>query len=113
MINLNRAIEAALVGNEIKPALQKLEKAAQGMEQMFVKQLVATMRKAMPGASGDSYATGMYKDMFDDALAESISKRGDFGLAKQVFETIEDVVTRQEFAKARIAIKAKARASDE
>lgn len=99
MIRLDATFRAALVGIEAQSSLKKLEKASQGVEQLFVKQLLSQMRKMAPTPGGDSYGMEMYRDMMDDALAESISKRGGFGISKQLEDMMKPALVREAFAR--------------
>lgn len=99
MIRLDATFKAALVGIDAQKDLRKLEKATQGVEQLFVKQLLTQMRKMAPTPGGDSYDMEMYRDMMDDALAESISKRGGFGISKQLEDMMKPALIREAFAR--------------
>lgn len=66
---------------ETPPARQ----AAQAFEAMLVQQLLRTMRATVPSAEGPSYQRDLYFEMFDEAIAEQISKGEGIGLA-QTFE---------------------------
>lgn len=99
MIRLDSTLKAALVGIDAQKDIKKLEKAVQGVEQLFVKQLLSQMRKMAPTPGGDSYGMEMYRDMMDDALAESISKRGGFGISRQLEEVMKPAIVREAFAR--------------
>lgn len=99
MIRLDSTLKAVLVGMDAHKDLKKLERAVQGVEQLFVKQLLAQMRKMAPSTGGDSYGMEMYRDMMDDALAESVSKRGGFGISKQLEDVMKPAIVREAFAR--------------
>ncbi len=101
-MRLDKAFEAAIAGAEVAPTLAKFRKAASGMEQVFLKQLFSQMRQVSLTGEKDSHGMDMYKDMMDDALAESLAKRGDFGVAKQLQQAMEPGMFRQEIANVRL-----------
>lgn len=67
--------------------LAELKKATQGIEALFVKDLLSAMRRAIPKESlGASMAGGdIYRDMFDEALAESIGKSNALGIGQILY----------------------------
>ncbi|MCA9774686.1 MAG: rod-binding protein [Myxococcales bacterium] len=65
-------------------------KAARQMEELFVYQLLRTMRETVPGdgvlpKNGEQTT---YEEMLDQALAGQIAKRGDFGLGKLISDAL-------------------------
>lgn len=75
------------------PALQKLKKASEGIEAMFVKDLMSTMRKS-PIKTGiqEGFGGAIYKDMFDQAVAASAGKQGNLGIAKMLNQQFSNQV---------------------
>jgi peptidoglycan hydrolase FlgJ len=68
---------------DVNPELAKLRESAQGIEAIFIKDLLSAMRRSVPKTSfGQTMGAGMYEEMLDQALAENASKRGTFGIAK-------------------------------
>jgi len=68
-----------------------LKKATQQFESYFVDQLFKEMRKTVPDDTllGDSdHQTEIFTDMMDQSVSDSISKRGDFGLAKMMYSEL-------------------------
>ncbi len=104
-MRLDKAFESAIAGAEVTPTLVKFRKAAAGMEQVFLKQLFAQMRQVSLSGEEDSHGMEMYKDMMDDAMAASVANRGDFGIAKQLQQTMEPAMFRQEIANVRLRAK--------
>ena len=77
------------------PALDKkhldLQKAAQQFEGYFLHELLKEMRKTVPddkllGDQGNGQAT--FRDMMDQTLTDSMSKRGDVGIAKMMYDQL-------------------------
>lgn len=70
---------------DAKRELHKLQEAAEGIETMFVKDLLSRMRKTTL-AEGKSAMTGMAEDWMDDAISKSIAQsENSMGMAKTVF----------------------------
>lgn len=61
----------------------KLKKAAQGIEASFIKTLLEQMQK---GSSmfGKAAGAGIYQDFFNQAVAESMAKTSQFGIADMI-----------------------------
>ncbi len=64
--------------------------AAQGMEAIFVNQMIEEMRKSVPENEvvPRSYAEKVYQSMLDQEYAEILSGTGQFGIAEQVLAEI-------------------------
>ena len=71
---------------------KKLLNACQEFEAIFVKQLLKEMRKTVPkdGVIPENNESSLYKSMFDDEIANNISKQGSLGLAESLYEQIRD-----------------------
>ncbi len=64
----------------------KLKKATQEIEAIFVKDLMAAMRRTAKHESlGNSLGGEMVQDMFDQALSEGAAKTGTLGIAQTIF----------------------------
>lgn len=62
---------------------------ARQFEALFIQQMLKTMRAASPGDSlVDSDASRTMRDFHDQKLAESLSQRGDFGIAQLLLKQI-------------------------
>ncbi|HMS55186.1 MAG TPA: rod-binding protein [Fimbriimonadaceae bacterium] len=84
------------------PEIKKLDKAVKGIESMFLKDLLATMRKSVGKTSfGQGYGSELYQDMFDQALAESASKSGSLGIGTMVKRDFSKTIWRQALAQTR------------
>jgi len=66
-----------------------LQSAAQDFESIFLHKMLEAMRKTVP-KSGllESFSSDMYQSMFDEELANEMSKKGDFGLAKMMYRQL-------------------------
>lgn len=76
-----------LAGNKNLTRQQKIHEASRQFEVIMLKQVLAEMQKPVITSefTDDSTASGIYQDYISNALAESMSKSGSFGLAK-IFE---------------------------
>ncbi len=63
-----------------------LQKAAQGFEAVFLREMIGTMRKAKLAQDElfGSSATDNFRELADANLADSMSSLGQFGIAKLV-----------------------------
>src|ERR1700722_11337728 len=76
-----------LAGNKHLTEQQKIHEASRQFEVILLKQILSEMQKPVVESefSNDSTAGGIYQDYATNALADSISKSGTFGLS-QIFE---------------------------
>lgn len=82
MDNLISKINVAQIAG---PEIRKLEKASEGIEAMFVKDLMSAMRKSgIKTGEKQDFGGAIYKDMFDQALATTAGKRGTLGIASML-----------------------------
>jgi peptidoglycan hydrolase FlgJ len=87
---LNSRVSAAdipperLAGNTSLTEAQKIAEASRQFEAILLRQILSeTQKTAIPSKYTDnSVASGIYRDMVTNQLADSISKSGSFGLAK-------------------------------
>jgi flagellar protein FlgJ len=65
--------------------------AAQGFEAVFVHFLLKAMRNSVPkvGMFGDSFASNMYEQMFDETLSAHVVKSSSLGLSDMVYREWE------------------------
>jgi flagellar protein FlgJ len=77
------------------PALDKkhqdLKKATQQFEGYFLHELLKEMRKTVPEDKllGDQgHGQEIFRDMMDQTLSDSMSSRGDFGMAKMMYDQL-------------------------
>ena len=91
---------AQQLAQAVSPRLDKLKEAARGIEAIFLKDLLSQMRKSVHHVSlGKSYGGEMFDDLLDQAVAESATKKGDFGIAKNLYQQFSREVLREEAAK--------------
>ncbi len=70
---------------------QQLKRATEQFEGFFLHQLLAEMRKTVPKDTllGDDANQGeIFRDMLDQTLADTMSRRGDFGLGKMMYDQL-------------------------
>ena len=70
---------------------QELKKATGQFESFFLHQLLQEMRKTVPKdtlVGDDGHPQEIFQDMMDQTLADSASKRGDFGLGKMLYDQL-------------------------
>lgn len=96
--------DAVAVLDAAKPELAKLKKASEDFEAAFVKSLFTEMRKGTQDSAfgGETMGAGMYRDMMDQALAESASKSGTIGIAKMMYKQMVPRVIAEQQAKMRL-----------
>lgn len=77
------------------PALDKphqdLKKATQQFEGYFLHELLKEMRKTIPDdklLGDDGHGQEIFRDMMDQTLSESMSTRGDLGMAKMMYDQL-------------------------
>lgn len=96
MSQINLIADAVQKAASAQPQLKKLKKACQDMEAVFLKNLLATMRRSLPKSPfGDAPGAEIYEDMFDQAIAESGAKNGSFGIGKMLYKTMAPSVMRE------------------
>lgn len=72
-------------------AHQDLKKATQQFEGYFLHELLKEMRKTVPDdklLADDGHGQEIFKDMMDQTLADSMSHRGDLGMAKMMYDQL-------------------------
>lgn len=79
-MRLEGLTKAAAAASQAAPKLAELRKAGQGIEAMFVRQLMSEMQKGT-SLFGEGQAGSVYGDLFNDALAKQVADRGAFGIA--------------------------------
>jgi peptidoglycan hydrolase FlgJ len=65
---------------------QKIAQLARQFEAVLLRQILASARKTVihSDSNDDSAVSGVYQDMITSQLAESISRSGDFGVARSL-----------------------------
>ncbi len=65
----------------------RLREATRQMEAQFLHHLLRAMRRTVPAAQ-PSYATQMYTDMMEMALAQQLAHSHQFGLGKMLYDKL-------------------------
>jgi len=80
----------AITGNENQPVKpdDKAVEAAQKFEALLIHNMLKGMRKTTM-AENTSNARGLYDDMLDEKLADTMIEAGGFGVAKQIISQIQ------------------------
>jgi len=75
----------ALAGNKNISDADKVAEVSRQFEAVLLRQILQDIRKSiLVPAEGDAATTGIYADMINNQLADSISRSGGFGLAKSL-----------------------------
>lgn len=98
-MQLDVAIKQTLLAERAAPQLKKLEKAVQGIEAMFMKDLLGVMRKSLPKDENAMPGRDIYYDMLDQAISESMAKNGALGIGKMMLKNMEPTILRTEAMK--------------
>jgi Rod binding domain-containing protein len=91
------------------PAAAKLKKASQDIEGIFVKDLLAAMRRTAKHRSfgqGSGMGEEMYQDIFDQAIADSSAKSGNLGIGKTIYSQMAPIAIRSAIQRAVLEAKA-------
>jgi len=68
-----------------------LKKATEQFEGYFLHQLLTEMRKTIPKdtlLADDGNGKQIFQDMMDQTVSENMSKRGDLGMAKMMYDQL-------------------------
>jgi Rod binding domain-containing protein len=82
-----------LAGNPNVSDTDKIGEVARQFEAVLLRQILQEARKS-DSSSDDKMASGVYNDMINNQLADSISRSGDFGLAKSLKTQLSHQVLR-------------------
>jgi Rod binding domain-containing protein len=75
----------SLAGNPSISDADKVAEVSRQFEAVLLRQIFQDIRKpVLAPAEGDATASGVYSDMINNQLADSISRSGGFGLAKSL-----------------------------
>ena len=75
----------SLAGNPNLSDSAKVAEVSRQFEAVLLRQILQDIRKpVLAPAEGDATSTGIYADMINNQLAQSISRSGGFGLAKSL-----------------------------
>jgi Rod binding domain-containing protein len=83
-----------LAGNSRVTEEQKVAEVSRQFEAVMLRQILGEATKKMFATDGESESstTGIYQDMITNALADSISKSGEFGLARSLAKQLKHEV---------------------
>lgn len=86
-------IDAVAAGKNRVAREAKLEKACQGFEAIFINVILQEMRKSIPddGLLPTSSATRTWQQLFDNQLAETLSSRQEMGVAKMLYQQLQEM----------------------
>jgi Rod binding domain-containing protein len=73
------------VANRIQDANQ----AATALESYFLRRVLSEVRSSEEGLLGGGFAGGMFKEMFDEAVADSMSAAGGVGIGQVVAKQLD------------------------
>jgi Rod binding domain-containing protein len=75
----------SLAGNSSISDADKVAEVSRQFEAVLLRQILQDIRKpVLAPAQGDATTTGIYADMINNQMADSISRSGGFGLAKSL-----------------------------
>ena len=74
-------------------ALRDLKKACEQFEAIFAKQLLSEMRKGENDPLTKAPGGEIYKDMMDQAIADSMAHQGALGIGKILYKQFEKAVS--------------------
>lgn len=74
-----RVIEAAI---QAAPRFRQLRESTRQVEAMFLKDLMATMRKSMGVSAAKGLGGAQYESLFDQAVADELSKSTNLGISQ-------------------------------
>ncbi len=75
----------SLAGNANVSNADKVAEVSRQFEAVLLRQIMQDIRKpVLAPAEGDATTTGIYGDMINNQMADSISRSGGFGLAKSL-----------------------------
>lgn len=72
---------------------KELKKACEGFEAIIVNTMLKSMRESLPGDAlfGESNGSNIYKSMYDQYLAEEVSKKNQsIGLKEFLYKQLKD-----------------------
>ena len=87
-----------------KPQLDQLKQATDGFEAIFFKNLLTEMQKGTT-LFGSGPGAGIYQDLMDQTLADSMGKSGSLGISKMLFNQIKPVLLSEAEARIRLGKK--------
>ncbi|MEP0766636.1 MAG: rod-binding protein [Fimbriimonadia bacterium] len=89
---LTGAIPATQTIKDTTAKGNELRKATQGVEALFVQQLLSAMRRTASFGDSSNGATAMYRDLMDQAVAQEIARTGRFGIGDILYRQLAERV---------------------
>lgn len=84
---------------QVDPTVQRrldaLKEASGKVEAMLIKEMVAKMRASVPKTAGSTNMAQISEEMMDTAVAESIGKQANMGIAQAIYRQLAKTVTDQ------------------
>ncbi|MBS1717597.1 MAG: rod-binding protein [Armatimonadetes bacterium] len=104
MSSFSPIAQAATIASAAGNDLKKLRGATQNIEAMFLKNMLAEMRKGKhPDLFGKSFGGDIYKDMMDQTMAENASKSSQLGIGDVLYKQFARDILRQAESRVREA----------
>ena len=95
-MRIDSYVAGAALMDQAAPGLDRLRRATQDVEAIFLKDLLGAMRKATPhDDDGDSLGSDIYQDMSDQAFSQAASKSDSLGIGKLLFDRMAPAVIAQ------------------
>jgi Rod binding domain-containing protein len=69
--------------------IQDANQAATALESYFLRRVLSEVRTSEDGLLGGGFAGGMFKEMFDEAIADSMSAAGGIGIGQTVAKQLD------------------------
>lgn len=69
--------------------IQDANQAASALESYFLRRVLSEVRTSEDGLLGGGFAGGMFKEMFDEAIADSMSAAGGIGIGQTVAKQLD------------------------
>lgn len=79
----------------LDPAHAKLKTATEQFESYFLHQMLVEMRKTIPKDTelkDDAHQEETFQDMMDQSMADTLSRRGELGLGKLMYDQLAPTV---------------------
>ena len=81
------------------PKFEKLKKAAQNFEAIFITQILSNMRRSInSGLFGKGMSSDIYHSMFDENIAQAIASKNGFGLSDIIIKSLHKDIREEESA---------------
>lgn len=84
--NLIPAVKAMSDAKEMGPQLARLRKATDQLESFMFKQMLSTANSGTSSLFGKVPGGEIYRDMFEQSIADSMAQRGALGISNTLFE---------------------------